>query len=141
MRNNRRNFIKQLGGTAASVGISGIAFSSCAPTARATGESRKPLPEQIIEVSENGAISETKYGKIRGYRRNGIYIYKGIPYGASTAGKNRFMAPMEPVSWTGVRNALMWGNAAPAEAGLGDPFEPNFEHFDNNLHAEPFDAG
>ena len=79
------------------------------------------------------AIVETKYGKVRGYRRNGIYTYKGLPYGDSTSGKNRFMAPKEPEPWTGVRNALYWGNAAPAEAGLGYPIEPSFDHFDNSF--------
>jgi len=82
-----------------------------------------------LEVSENGAIVETKYGKVRGYRRNGIYTYKGIPYGGTTTGKNRFMAPIEPEPWTGVRNALYWGNAAPQGGGLGDPMQPDFSHF------------
>jgi carboxylesterase type B len=34
---------------------------------------------------------------------DGINVFKGIPYGASTAGKNRFMPPMKPVPWTDIR--------------------------------------
>ena len=132
MQNDRRDFLKYLGGTAATFGLTGIAFTSCKPSSHVTAN-KKTTPEQTLEVSEKGAIVETKYGKIRGYRRNGIYTYKGIPYGASTTGENRFMAPKEPLPWNGIRNALMWGNAAPAEAGLGDPFEPNFEHFDSDF--------
>ena len=41
-------------------------------------------------------VSETTYGKIRGVDADGIKIFKGVPYGASTAGKNRFMPPIDP---------------------------------------------
>ena len=43
------------------------------------------------------------------------------------------MAPKEPEPWNGIRNALVWGNAAPAYAGLGDPFEPNFDHMQSDF--------
>jgi len=133
MSNKRREFLKNVSGSVATVTLGGMSFSSCI-SASVDGKSNKPSnKEQILEVSENGAIVETKYGKLRGYRRNGIYTYKGIPYGASTTGKSRFMAPKEPEPWNGVRNALVWGNAAPAEAGLGDPFEPNFDHMQSDF--------
>jgi para-nitrobenzyl esterase len=46
--------------------------------------------------------AETIYGKIRGVDNNGIKTFKGIPYGASTSGANRFMAPAEPAKcWRG----------------------------------------
>ena len=64
--------------------------------------------------------AETTYGKIRGVDSNGIKIFKGIPYGASTAGANRFMAPAEPAKWTGVRDALEYGHSAPQR----DPAAP-----------------
>ncbi|WP_163718525.1 carboxylesterase/lipase family protein [Mangrovibacterium lignilyticum] len=124
MTNNRRNFLKTLGVGSATLGLSGVGITSCIPS-----DKKPSLPEQVVEISENGAIVETKFGKIRGYRRNGIYTYKGIPYGASTGGKNRFMAPQEPEAWTGVRNALSFGNAAPQGGGLGDPMRPDFSHF------------
>src|SRR5690348_15149518 len=61
-------------------------------------------------------IAETGYGKIRGTEVDGIRIFKGVPYGASTAGKNRFMPPVNPASWTGVRDALQYGASAPQSA-------------------------
>ena len=44
---------------------------------------------------------------------DGIKTFKAIPYGASTAGRNRFMPPVDPAKWTGVRDALAYGPSAP----------------------------
>src|SRR5580704_15342731 len=59
------------------------------------------------------AIAETTSGKVRGAVADDIKIFKGIPYGASTAGPNRFMPPVKPAAWTGVRDTLAWGHTAP----------------------------
>jgi para-nitrobenzyl esterase len=58
-------------------------------------------------------IVETTAGKIRGATVNGICAFKGIPYGASTTGKNPFMPPVKPEPWSGVRDALQYGHSAP----------------------------
>ena len=58
-------------------------------------------------------VADTTFGKIRGVNANGICMFKGIPYGASTAGKNRFMPPASPVRWTGVKDTLEFGYSAP----------------------------
>jgi para-nitrobenzyl esterase len=65
--------------------------------------------------------AETTYGRIRGIDNNGIKTFKGIPYGASTAGTNRFMAPAEPAKWTGVRDALEYGKSAPQRDPAASP--------------------
>ena len=69
-------------------------------------------------------IVETTNGKVRGFLKDGVYAFKGIPYGASTAGANRFMPPQKPGSWSGVRDCVEWGPMAPQsgaspEAGAG----------------------
>jgi para-nitrobenzyl esterase len=62
-------------------------------------------------------IVETVSGKIRGSTQAGIYAFKGIPYGASTAGANRFQPPRPPDPWAGVRDALEYRGHAPQLPG------------------------
>jgi para-nitrobenzyl esterase len=59
------------------------------------------------------AIVDTANGKVRGAVIGGINVFKGLPYGASTTGANRFMPPQKPQSWSGVREALEFGSIAP----------------------------
>jgi para-nitrobenzyl esterase len=61
----------------------------------------------------------TSAGNVRGTLLEGINIFKGIPYGATTAGKNRFMPPIKPAPWTGTRDALAYGPTAPQAPGNG----------------------
>lgn len=65
-------------------------------------------------------IVATASGQVRGATRNSIYAFKGIPYGASTAGRGRFLPPQKPEPWSGVRDALRYGASSPQpEGGLG----------------------
>ena len=64
-------------------------------------------------VVEESPVVETKSGKLRGLRRDGVFTFKGIPYGQPTGGVNRFMPPIAATPWTGVRDALDYGARAP----------------------------
>ena len=66
-----------------------------------------------VVASDAATVVETSSGKLRGYERNGVYVFKGVPYGASTSGALRFMPPEKPDPWTGVRNALAYGRVCP----------------------------
>ena len=72
---------------------------------------------QRLFIGEDIAVANTQYGRVRGFILDGIYQFKGIPYGASTAGENRFMPPKPPQSWDYVRPALLYGESAPQVVG------------------------
>ena len=57
--------------------------------------------------------TDTVYGKVQGIQTAGVKEFKGVPYGASTAGRNRFMPPKKPASWKGVRECLAHGQISP----------------------------
>ena len=55
---------------------------------------------------------EISHGKIRGIRKEGVNIFKGIPYAGRVSGDRRFRRPAELEPWSGVRDVIQLG--APA---------------------------
>ncbi len=101
----RRNFLKK-----ASLLIAGTRAVSILPFTVASSRAA---------AAARAAIAETGAGKVRGATVDGIHVFKGIPYGGTTAGKNRFLPPTKPAKWTGVRDALEWGHIAPQPWSAG----------------------
>ncbi len=103
---NRRQFLKQASGLFVATG-----FSS-----------------RLGWAADSDAIVETTSGKVRGSisadPNPGIKVFKGIPYGAPTSGRNRFMPPVKPGAWTGVRDTLAWGHTAPQSLDSPRPGSP-----------------
>jgi para-nitrobenzyl esterase len=114
---SRRSFIRQssiLGAAAAS----GILYSRNSYAAMADG-----FP-----------VVETIYGKVRGMNVAGIVTFRGIRYGASTAGTNRFMPPARPARWKDVYDAFAYGPAAPQTPG--NPTDPYVQSVDWDAHVK-----
>ena len=88
----RREFLNTAGLSVAGLSLANVAFAN-------------PLTEEFV-------ISNTNFGQIKGYRDNGVNIFKGVPYAGKISGERRFRrpAPLEP--WEGVKETLTLG--APA---------------------------
>jgi para-nitrobenzyl esterase len=88
----RREFLNKTGLSVAGLSLAHVGFSS-------------PIVEEFI-------ISNTNFGQIKGYRDNGVNIFKGVPYAGKISGERRFRrpAPLEP--WEGIKETLTFG--APA---------------------------
>lgn len=79
---------------------------------------RPPTPATISPLSGSAArspfvLTETASGRVRGLDVGGIKQFKGIPYGAPTSGRNRFMPPQPPQPWAGVRDCFDYGQISP----------------------------
>jgi para-nitrobenzyl esterase len=75
----------------------------------------------LASAETGSAVVQTSAGKIRGVVAQdvNVNIFKGVPYGGTTAGANRFMPPTKPAAWTGTRDALAYGPTAPQSGGNG----------------------
>ena len=54
-------------------------------------------------------IVQTTAGKIRGYKMDGVYTFKGIPYAKAV----RFHMPEKYPAWEGVKDTIAYGDTAP----------------------------
>ena len=59
------------------------------------------------------AIANTQYGKVRGFVDGGVLTFKGVPYGQTTAGENRWLPAKPPAPWTDEYPALVYGANCP----------------------------
>ena len=115
----RRSLIKGAAALAGAAAASVLQPVSAAAEPRSTQPSTAGVCNTLINASNENAIVETSAGKVRGFTRNGINTFLGIPYAGSTEGKARFQAPTKVVPWTGLRSSMQYGFVSPQEPRAG----------------------
>lgn len=68
------------------------------------------------EKATRSPVVETASGKVQGLTTHGVHVFKGIPYGASTSGTNRFRPARKPEPWSRVREAINYAGRSPQAA-------------------------
>ena len=104
-------------------GLAGLVSVGAGAFTPAEAQSPTPQPPRAPAMTSGGRMNgplffdvETTLGTVRGMANTGIRIFRGIPYGADTAGKNRFMPPRKPAAWAGARNCIGYGPISPQTA-------------------------
>ena len=132
MENNRRSFLHKLGLFSSIAGL-----SQFLPAKALSATYKLDLEGGIVATPVNAVVNTTA-GKVKGYTRNKIFTFKGIPYAGTTAGANRFMPPVKVTSWAGVRNTLVYGPICPQKQNNGW-FQPEYGflyQWSDGLHHE-----
>ena len=70
------------------------------------------LASSAYAVASNHVTAKSRTGTLGGIKKEGVHVFKGVPYGADTS-KRRFRPALAPESWRGVRDALEYGSTCP----------------------------
>jgi len=92
-------------------GSTALSLSTALPYRLAFADSEK---QEYVEI-------DTRFGRLRGLRAEGLMTFKGIPYGGSVSGQSRFKAAPALEPWKGVRDALVSGPPS-----IQTPIRPSF---------------
>jgi para-nitrobenzyl esterase len=76
-------------------------------------------PAIALGREKDRLVVPTTNGKVRGVMHKAVRLFRGIPYGGDTSGRNRFMPPTRAAAWSGVRDCTGWGHIAPQHVATG----------------------
>jgi para-nitrobenzyl esterase len=106
---NRRTVLIAGAALAATAAVAGQA-SAQAPTPPAAAPAGLAAGGGSSKIFQ---VTDTATGKVQGIANGPVWEFRGIPYGAPTGGKNRFMPPRKPVPWKGVRECFAYTSVCP----------------------------
>ncbi len=130
----RRALLKGAAALACGAAAAGAVCGAQAAAARV----QVPKSEAPLIARDGAAVAATRAGRVAGYIRRGIFTFKGIPYADTCAGSNRFMPPIKPKSWEGVRSSRQYGYVAPQgpRAGWANDEEAFMFAWDDGVQSE-----
>ena len=70
-------------------------------------------------ASPSHVTAKTQAGTIGGIKKDGVFVFKGVPYGGDTS-KRRFKPAVAPEPWKRTRDALEYGPSCP-QPGIKEP--------------------
>lgn len=104
----------------------GLAIFTLTLVASLTGCAGNPSATQRV-ADTSPAQRVTSSGTVKGLdlsTTTGVYAWLGIPYAKPPVGKLRWMPPIDPASWSGVRAAQQYGHSC-AQGGVYFSPAPN----------------
>ena len=94
--------------------IAGAALAASAAAPRALAQA--PAPAGLATGGGSSKLFQTTEiasGKVQGIANGPVWEFKGIPYGAPTGGRNRYMPPQKAAPWKGVRECFAFTSVCP----------------------------
>lgn len=101
MFTDRRRLITAAGALTATAAIAPRAFAQAAGLGTGAGA------RKLFNTTEIAS------GRVMGIVNGPVWEYRGIPYGAPTGGRNRYLPPKPPATWSGVRECFAFGQICP----------------------------
>ncbi|HEY8573795.1 carboxylesterase/lipase family protein [Phenylobacterium sp.] len=91
----------------AAIAAPALAQTPRAPARPPAGLGTGATPRKLFQTTE------TATGRVMGIANGPIWEFRGIPYGAPTGGRNRWMPPRPAAAWGGVRECFAFGQICP----------------------------
>lgn len=98
-------------------GISGVTLLAGLPSCSKAHE-----PAAHVSPISETPILQTQYGPVKGYKSDGVAVFKGVRYGSDTR-LTRFQKPAPPQPWEKVQMADKYGAACPQRGDVGPQSE------------------
>lgn len=116
MTRNPRNGTRLAGKLAMIVRLLPSVMAFVAPILLAAGAAMAALPT-VAPLSHSAVTVNTSNGPVRGFLRDGVSIFLGVPYAAPPIGERRWQPPA-PAGMHGLLDATTFGSACPQSNSL-----------------------